>query len=200
MAEKLVEGLNRLDAGTLSQHLDTNFSAVLATQNLNLEIHTPSSIPRHDLDQCFSLVCDNLKSCYENSSWGWHPDQKREELAEPDTRYLIVRDTTDTMRGFLSFQMIAEEDVAIIYCWELQLSPDIRGRGVGKNLMHVMHDIARTNGLEMAMLTVFTANEIACQFYNKLGYEVDESSPKDRILRGRKVRADYAILSRPLSR
>ena len=37
--------------------------------------------------------------------------------------------------------------------------------------------IARKNGMEWVTLTVFTANTDALKFYNRLGYEPDETSP-----------------------
>lgn len=37
--------------------------------------------------------------------------------------------------------------------------------------------IARKNGMEWVMLTVFTDNTDAMKFYERLGYEPDETSP-----------------------
>lgn len=47
------------------------------------------------------------------------------------------------------------------------------------------------------MLTCFTANKTALNFYEKLGYEKDEYSPEPKRLKGgRVVESDYVILSR----
>lgn len=54
---------------------------------------------------------------------------------------------------------------------------------------------------EKTMLTVFTRNERAVKFYEKLGYVQDEFSPPPRILRnGTKIEAEYVILSKAISR
>lgn len=51
------------------------------------------------------------------------------------------------------------------------------------------------------MLTVFTRNERAVKFYEKLGYVKDEFSPEPRILRnGTRVEAEYLILSKIITR
>lgn len=52
-------------------------------------------------------------------------------------------------------------------------------------------------GVEKVMLTCFVSNDKARRFYEKLGFEKDEFSPRDRKLRGGKiVTSDYVILSR----
>lgn len=51
--------------------------------------------------------------------------------------------------------------------------------------------------VEKVMLTCFSSNTIALQFYQKLGYEMDKYSPPPKILRnGTKLEADYVILSK----
>jgi N-alpha-acetyltransferase 40 len=51
-------------------------------------------------------------------------------------------------------------------------------------------------GVGKAMLTCFKSNKSGLRFYDKLGFVLDESSPRDRRLRGGKVvTSDYVILS-----
>lgn len=65
--------------------------------------------------------------------------------------------------------------------------------------MGQMEGIGRAVGLEKSMLTVFKSNEIARQFYERLGYEVDEYSPRPRTLRNGAIKdVDYLILSKVL--
>ena len=50
--------------------------------------------------------------------------------------------------------------------------------------------------VQKLMLTCFVCNEHARSFYKKLGFELDESSPQDRKLRGGRVlKSDYVLLS-----
>lgn len=55
--------------------------------------------------------------------------------------------------------------------------------------------------MEKVMLTCFVSNKNARAFYDKLGFEVDECSPRDRKLRGNKViKADIVIMSKLVKR
>ena len=55
-------------------------------------------------------------------------------------------------------------------------------------------------GTAKTMLTCFTCNQRAAQFYTKLGYSLDEFSPPPKVLRnGTQVEPEYMILSKALS-
>lgn len=129
----------------------------------------------------------------------------------PDMKYLIVRsppsgtdaadepDSPDTVLGFVSFMVTYEDGKEVIYCYEIHLSENARGKGLGKLLMGKMEEIGRRVGLEKAMLTVFKSNEMAREFYRRNGYVVDEYSPKPRRLRNGTVKEfGYEILSKSL--
>jgi ribosomal protein S18 acetylase RimI-like enzyme len=106
---------------------------------------------------------------------------------------------TGSVLGFLSFMVTYEDGKEVVYCYEIHLSPTARGRGVGKLLMGRMEGIGRAVGLEKSMLTVFKSNEPARRFYERLGYEVDEYSPRPRKLRNGTIKdVDYLILSKKL--
>lgn len=101
--------------------------------------------------------------------------------------------------GFLSFMVTYEDGKEVIYCYEIHFLPKARGRGLGKMLMERMEGIGRLVGVEKAMLTVFKSNEAARRFYDTLGYQVDEYSPRPRRLRNGTVKeVDYIILSKNL--
>lgn len=64
-------------------------------------------------------------------------------------------------------------------------------------MRHVLAAADAIPALEKTMLTCFVANEHARRFYERLGFEVDESSPGTRRLRGGKVfEPDYVIMSK----
>lgn len=74
--------------------------------------------------------------------------------------------------------------------------------GLGRRLMElVLAAATHTPSVDKAMLTCFTANHKARQFYGRMGFVVDPSSPRDRKLRsGTRVTADYVILSCDVTR
>lgn len=123
-------------------------------------------------------------------------------------KYLILRGPSDAadgpgsrsvILGFLSFMVTYEDGKEVVYCYEIHLSENARGKGLGKLLMGKMEDIGRRVGLEKAMLTVFKSNEMAREFYQRNGYVLDEYSPKPRRLRNGTVKEfGYEILSKQL--
>ncbi|KAJ5373949.1 hypothetical protein N7517_005955 [Penicillium concentricum] len=120
------------------------------------------------------------------------PKESDEPVSSSDT------DSRNVL-GFLSFMVTYEDGKEVVYCYEIHLSPAARGRGVGRLLMDQMEGIGRAVGLEKSMLTVFKSNEIARRFYERLGYEVDEYSPRPRMLRNGTIKdVDYLILSKRL--
>ncbi|KAI9838728.1 MAG: hypothetical protein M1837_002431 [Sclerophora amabilis] len=103
------------------------------------------------------------------------------------------------LAGFLSFMPTYEDGKEVVYCYELHLSPLLRGKGVGKKLMSQMEDVGRQIGVCKAMLTVFVDNENGLRFYERVGYVEDEFSPAPIRLRNGKVKkASYVILSKAL--
>lgn len=165
-----------------------------------------------DFEACFHLIAMSSAAEYSGSSMGWSPASKRAEMRLPDMRYLVLRskgayngnqgedDDEQRILGFLSCMVTYEDGKEVIYCYEIHLSPDARGRGLGQVLMMQLEEIGRRVGLEKAMLTVFKVNEKAIRFYERLGYTVDEFSPSPRKLRNGTIKeADYLILSKSLS-
>lgn len=168
-----------------------------------ISLETSSTIAPADFESCFRLIESTSASAYAASSIGWSPVKKRKEMRLPDLRYLLVRAVdgrVGEVEGFLSFMLTYEDGREVVYCYEIHLSPTLRGCGLGGHLMRIIEGIGMKVGAEKAMLTVFVANQKAVEFYTRLGYEEDEYSPKPRKLRNGIVKkADYVILSKRLS-
>ncbi|KAK8858683.1 hypothetical protein IAR55_002912 [Kwoniella newhampshirensis] len=84
--------------------------------------------------------------------------------------------------GFSSFRFDTEEtltprDAEVIYCYELQLAPSVRGQGSGKLLITHLEQIGRGRELDKVMLTCLKSNTTALAFYTKHGYVPDEIDP-----------------------
>jgi len=103
-------------------------------------------------------------------------------MREPGTRLLVLHDNTpENVLGFVSWQVDIEDVEAVIYwytllllqsdhSYELQLSPRIQRSGLGRQLMNLLEQIGSSFHLSKAMLTVFTSNISALNFYTTLGY------------------------------
>jgi GNAT superfamily N-acetyltransferase len=101
-------------------------------------------------------------------------------MREPPTRYLVL-ETDSAVVGFVSWQVVSEEDEAVIYwfafpftrsniSYELQLDSSIQRSGFGRQFMEILEHLGSALHLSKAMLTVFTFNTPALSFYSKLGY------------------------------
>ncbi|KAK0516464.1 hypothetical protein JMJ35_001067 [Cladonia borealis] len=179
---------------------------VSGTYSLSLE--SSSTLSNHDFRACFNLIAITSSGDYEGSSLGWSAAKKWKEMRLPDLRYIVLkqekddkgRDGISEVEGFLSFMLTYEDGYEVIYCYEIHLSPQLQGTGLGKMLMAMMKEVGKKARVEKAMLTVFKANKAAMRFYERLGYEEDEYSPRPRKLRGGVVKEpDYMILSKPLA-
>lgn len=171
-----------------------------------IRLNTASNIRPEDLEACFKLVERTSSLDYKTSSVGWSAAKKRQEMADPDVKYLLLT-TSDgvsftpayRVHGFLSFMLTREDELPVIYCYEVHLWPSLRGRGIGRKLMGLMEDIGKQAGVQGSMLTVFTKNETAKKMYERMGYEVHDSSPSPRRLRGGRTKEpDYQILWKTL--
>jgi GNAT superfamily N-acetyltransferase len=101
------------------------------------------------------------------SEWPSEEKIKRREMVAPEARYILVRQfandcnakksseqdagvectdgacTGDHLLGFVHYRFVVEEDVPVVYMYELQLESTAQGKGLGKFLMQLIELIAR---------------------------------------------------------
>ncbi|KAL6863016.1 hypothetical protein ACO1O0_003260 [Amphichorda felina] len=166
-----------------------------------LSLKRAGNLSKAEMDTCFELLAEMSGPDYMCSQGGWHPSAKKEEMDSPDLRYILVKangaNTEESIQGFASLMPTFEDQVPVIYCYEMQLRPAVQGVGLGRRLMnYVLATAANTPSVVGTMLTCFVHNQGARRFYEWMGFVVDESSPRDRKLRsGKVIAADYVILS-----
>lgn len=101
------------------------------------------------------------------------------------------------LAAFVHFRFCYDDDeepeCVVLYVYEIQVSGAFRRRGLGRRLMEIIEDICKAVDFPKVMLTVFSKNTAALQFYQsqQLGYRIDESSPS----KYNQVE-DYEILSK----
>ncbi|KAJ3222007.1 hypothetical protein HDU81_010204 [Chytriomyces hyalinus] len=118
---------------------------------------------------------------------------------------------SDTPVGYLYYIMCMQDSyddcdggmggdgkAPVIYCMELQMTPDARNLGLGTAMMQMMEDVGRGFKLRRAMLTAFKKNEGALRFYNRLGYLPDLTSPSQCMSERRAGRYSYEIMRKNL--
>jgi GNAT superfamily N-acetyltransferase len=106
----------------------------------------------------FDLTKRNMQPVYDTASgagWKWNDTKKRGELFSPETRYLLARDAgSSELLGFLAFRLELEDDLEVLYVYELQVVEVARRRGLGKHMMQVAELMARKNGLQRWVVCV----------------------------------------------
>ncbi|XP_026431301.1 N-alpha-acetyltransferase 40-like [Papaver somniferum] len=130
----------------------------------------------------------NMEATYGPEEWIFEEKVKRKEMVAPDARYLFVRKTAgnddamqplgDRFVGFVQYRFVLEEEMPVVYVYELQLEECVQGKGLGKFLMQLVERIAYENQMSAVMLTVQKANVVAMDFYmSKLRYVISSDSP-----------------------
>ncbi|RDW82512.1 hypothetical protein BP6252_03624 [Coleophoma cylindrospora] len=169
---------------------DSKWTHPTSKEEYTISIQTASGLCDEDFTACFKLIELTSSQDYKKSKDGWKPRSKRKEMKLLDLKYLLVK-LNDSLEGFVSFMPTYEDDYPVIYTYEIHLTTTLRGTGLASHLMKQLEKVAtRIPGIEKLMLTCFTSNERAVQFYQKLGYSKDEYSPPPRQLRdGTKIEA-----------
>lgn len=142
-----------------------------------------------------NLLKVNMEGPY-GSEWPSEEKIKYREMVAPDARYIFVwQYTTDHVAknsmkqdvgaarngghllGFVHYRFVVEEDVPVVYVYELQLDPSFHGKGLGKFLMQLIELIASKSQMGAVVLTVEKSNTAAMAFYNNLRYVISSTSP-----------------------
>ncbi|KAH9489095.1 N-alpha-acetyltransferase 40 [Bulinus truncatus] len=150
--------------------------------NISFETKRVKDLDESIVNWAFELTKSNMKTLYELSEWGWKDREKMEEMTEDKAWYLMAYDQDGRPVAFSHFRFDVEVDTEVLYCYEIQLSPEVRKKGLGKFMMQILELMANKYEMKSVMLTVFKHNNSAHEFFvNKLKYAVDELSPEQGI-------------------
>ncbi|GAA5922200.1 uncharacterized protein JCM15063_003217 [Sporobolomyces koalae] len=221
LAVKLARGLT---TKALTEKLASSFSVPIRTSGaieipssnrpIQLSLHVAAKLPPRIRSWIWELFEANMKSLYENSQEGWDPAEKRKELFHSESRFIVASSkanpsdptvssspsTSEALLGYTIFRFDTEETATdehcdVVYCYELQIDQAARATGIGRLLTNALERIGHETKMDKVMLTVFKANEAACAFYAKIGFEVDEIDPSEYEDADE---VEYRILSKPI--
>ncbi|KAK4436790.1 N-alpha-acetyltransferase 40 [Sesamum alatum] len=163
----------------------------------HLESGCGNKLTLHTKRYIQNLLKLNMEAPY-GPEWRAEEKIKRREMVAKEACYIFVheisnedgdemstledRETTCSCEGpivgFVHYRFILEEEVPVVYVYELQLEPRVQGKGLGKFLMQLIELIACKNRMGAVVLTVQRANLSAMNFYiGKLGYTISAISP-----------------------
>uniref|UniRef100_A0A2C9L0I4 N-alpha-acetyltransferase 40 n=1 Tax=Biomphalaria glabrata TaxID=6526 RepID=A0A2C9L0I4_BIOGL len=132
--------------------------------NITFETKRVKDLDGKLVNWAFELTKSNMKTLYEMSEWGWKDREKMEEMTEDKAWYLMAYDQDGRPVAFSHFRFDVEVDTEVLYCYEIQLSPEVRKKGLGKFMMQI---------LELMANKIFWL--LSCR------YAVDELSPEQGI-------------------
>lgn len=162
---------------------------------LDLAFVRSAKLPKSRMEECLALFESNMGEMYEKSSWGLDMKEKAEEFNHANACFLLLTNAENSLAGFVHFRFDYDDDEqptqGVLYVYELQIDAVYRRQGLGKRMMEISEHIAGKSELPRVMLTVFKKNGAAMDFYKKIGYEIDDSSPSNF-----NEPADYEILSK----
>ncbi len=102
-------------------------------------------------------------------------EQILEIIGNDKTPVLIAADEDDSVMGyaFCIFQQHTDSniltDIKTLYIDDLCVDENIRGKHIGSALYNAVLDFARENGCYNVTLNVWSCNESAMKFYEKMG-------------------------------
>ncbi|MCL7050534.1 hypothetical protein MKW94_025791 [Papaver nudicaule] len=173
-----------------------------------LESGTGSCLNSSKKQYIQKLLKVNMEVAYGPEEWVFEEKVKRREMVAHDARYVFVRETADNAAalsndrggggngfvGFVQYRFVLEEEVPVMYVYELQLEQRVQGKGLGRFLMELVEVIAYENRMSAVMLTVQRGNAFAMDFYmSKLRYVISSNSPSQMGFD-----KNYEILCKPV--
>lgn len=139
--------------------------------------------------QQLQLIDENLGSTYcckskklycNNKPW---KQNKLQEMATPGLIHVSYWQG-ELLRFFVSFMATYEEispghEAPVLYLYELQIADPFQRRGMGRQLFTRLQRVCQRTRLAGIELTVFSDNEPAIAFYDKVGMQLAHDSPRD---------------------
>lgn len=166
-----------------------------------LEYATPEELTKAEKEWMSDLLGSNMRQHYEEE-WPTVELDKNKEMMESDARFILVRLAEGSQKddqenakvpnestapaiaadaslpvAFAQYRFVEDEELEVLYVYELQLTSATRRKGMGKFLMQLLELLARKSAMKGVMLTVQKINRSALRFYQSLNYKIDETSP-----------------------
>lgn len=143
--------------------------------------------------QLLGLTCINMEELYNvcvEPEWKWNGEDKLKSFIHAKSRFIVVRDPIKDLVGFVCFRFLIDDKRPVMYVYELQVSQSFSKRGIGRFLMLEIERLIKTSvpGISHIVLTCFLHNPGAIEFYKKLKFGTDVTSPSGN--------RSYVILSK----
>lgn len=167
------------------------YKAGVTGNSFNISCVQYSECSQEIFSWMMNLLEQNMAALYAACEWGWDLEEKRKEMSNKASRFIVAYSEQDKPVAFTHFRFDMDHNVSVVYCYELQVDPVAQKQGLAKHIMRILESLCRQHNMSKVVLTVFKNNEKACNFFASQGYELDASSPQNFG-----VEAFYSILSK----
>ena len=134
-----------------------------------------------------------MRKLYEDSKCGWNDKNKRKEMLDDKSWYLLATTSDGTIAGYSHFKYDMYFNDEVVNVHEIQIVSTYQRKGLGRFMMQVLEMLAFKADMRKIMLTVLKHNPDAEIFFKKtMKYEIDETCPIDDVVE----QYDYEILSK----
>jgi hypothetical protein len=122
-------------------------------------------LPNDIFEQCMDLFHQNMKQMYEQSSWGYDEEIKRNEFKHPNARFIVISQTTedekDMVIAFVHYRYCYDDEdqptTLVVYVYEMQVQGQYQKQGIGQYCMFIIEAIAKL-GIRTSPLQLPTTN------------------------------------------
>jgi len=100
------------------------------------------------------------------------------DFVNNDNKKFLVYECDGKICGYVMFEFVNRsgnlymKPRSMLHIGELGVLPEYRSRGIGGQLIEEIKKIAKEKGLKQINLNLWTFNDKALKFYEKLGFEV----------------------------
>lgn len=133
---------------------------------------------RHEyFEECYKLI-RKLRGLYIGSGMGWNAREKKEEMAQTGMKYILLVEAGKVI-AFCSYLNDYEDELNVVYLYELHVSKTHQRGGLGKLLLDKTVSAARESNVPYVMLTAFRHNKNAVSFYQKNGFSFHDDNSEN---------------------
>lgn len=154
---------------------------------LDCDIKFSTKLTSEEFDWAFDLVKLNMEERYDASGYGWDDEDKKNELHESGTRFLLVREKGwDNLIAFAHFRFTVQGEVMdvmagkpAVFVWDIHVEEEYQRKGLGKHLLTLLELIARRENIDMISIPIQLSDAVASAWISKLkGYGPDNDLKK----------------------
>ena len=103
-------------------------------------------------------------------TWQWRKARHLDDDAARTTGEMFVLEEAGKPVG--TFTVWLDREAGIGHIPNLVLSPECRGKGLGRKLIHFALDYFRENGLSHAKIETLVQNEVGSHLYQAVGFQI----------------------------